>query len=365
MSWLSSFLHNPIDYVSQNPLKALGLLAAPVAAVAAPFLAPEIAAGAGLFGGAEAAGAGAAGAEGALGLAGAETGGLAGAELGAGGGTSLAALTETGGPFAGIDGGTGFASAGQGALGYAPNFDATFGAVTPSDGLYGSPGFGGEAAPLGAASPADAAAAGSASGVSSLPDVAGAGGAQPSFWDKLVGGAESSLMKNPLGIGLAGAGLGYNILRGSQTSPEMKALAGQAGQLNAQQAQLMSYLQKGTLPPGLQQGVQNATAAMKANLIRNAAHNGQSTDPTQNTALAQDLANVDRQAIELIAKEGVALMNSGLQAAQISSNLFAMLEKIHQEQSASTGRAIANFAAALSGGPKINVIGNSGLGFAG
>lgn len=155
-----------------------------------------------------------------------------------------------------------------------------------------------------------------------------------------------------------------NILRGSQQSPEMKALGGQAAQLNAQQVKLMSYLEKGTLPPGLQQAVQSATSAAKANAISNAARNGQSTDPTQNTPLAAQLASIDKQMIALIAQQGVALMNSGLVAAQISSSLYGMLEKLNQQHAQSTGQAIANFAAALSGGPKINVIGGGGMGMA-
>lgn len=374
MSWLSQFIHNPGQFITHEPLKALGLLAAPLGLAAAPFLAPELAAGAGLFGAAEgAAGAGA----GALGFAGAEAGagalgleGLAGAEAG---GSSLAELLEgSGGPFAGLGGGEGF---GGGAMGFAeaaPGTNSAYvadafsalGGATPGEGLPGGPGFGGEAAPFGGASPADAAAAGSTG-----PGVT-AGGADPAaageqgFWDKLVGKSQESFWKNPLGVGAAGLGLGYNMLQGSKMSPEMKAMEGQAAQLNQQQAQLMSYLQKGTLPPGLQQAVQNASAAAKANAISNAAKNGQSTDPTQNTALAGALAGVDRNMIALIAQQGVALMNSGLQAAGISSQLYAMLEKINQQHAQSTGQAIANFAVALSGGPKINVIGGSGMGMA-
>lgn len=360
MSWLSSFLHNPIDYISENPLKALGLLAAPLGLAAAPFLAPEIGAIGGGIG--EALGFGGAAEGTALGLA---------PEVG---GNSLQGLLEgAGGPFesfaSGAPGGgapstlSSLVQAPELVPGSSAHFTDTFSQLNSgafSEGLPGGSGFGGEAAPIGGTTPMQAAAEG-ATGPGINAGGAEAGG---SFWDKIVGGAKDSIMKNPIGVGLAGAGLGYNMLTGSRQSPEMKALSGQAGQLNQQQAQLMSYLQKGTLPPGLQQGVQNATAAMKATIISNHARNGMNTDPSQNSALAQELGNVDRYAIELIAKEGVALMNSGLQAAGISSNLYAMLEKIHMQQAQSTGQAIANFAAALSGGPKINVIGNSGMGFA-
>ena len=382
MSWLSQFINDPGQFITESPLKALGLLAAPLGAIAAPFLAPEIGAATGLFGAGEAAaGAGAAGAEaagaGALGFGEAAAG--AGAEAG---GTSLEALLGgTGGPFEGIAGGGGLSTAGGpgGALAYAPDFNASFDAFggaaggAPSPGLPGGAGFGGEAAPFGGVSPADAAAEGSTgAGINAGGGADLTGGGGQSFWDKIVGGAQKSFANNPLGIGLAGAGLGYNMLTGNRTSPEVKAMQGQAAQLNQQQAELMGYLQKGTLPPGLQSAVSSATSAMKARIISNHARNGMSTDPSQNSALAQELNNVDLQAVQLIAQQGVALMNSGLQAAGISSQLYGMLEKINQQQAQSTGIAIANFAAAASGyrpqgtGYNTQVPGgyNSGMGFA-
>lgn len=417
MSWLSEFLHSPIDYISENPLKALSLIAAPVAAVAAPFAFPALGSalgiGAGAGAGAGAAGAGILGAEGAglLGAGAAEGAGLFGglggltgaegfgglgslfggaegtglfgsglfgsAELGAGASPALGFAAEGGAPGVlgslGIDassfGPEAFGSFASGAgettgsaLGYMPDFDwaarmfpgefgpssATFGDVMPFSAAGADAGGGAiTAAPqsiIGAPFEGTAAAA--------APAAQSGGG----WLGNLGTAAWNSVMKNPIGVGLAGAGLGYNLLQGQKVSPEMQAMQGNAAALNAQGQQLMSYLQNGTLPPGLQTAVDNATHAMKARIIANHAKNGLSTNPAQNSALAQELNQVDLNAVALIAQQGQQLLTTGMNATNISSQLYGMLENLNRQQSQRTGQAIANFAAALSGGPRgINI----------
>lgn len=365
MSWLSEFMHSPLDYLHAQPLKALSLLAAPLGALAAPFAAPaiggalglggaaaggEAAAGGGLLSwlglGGEGAAAGALGGEAAgLGLAegtalGAEAAGGLGAGLGAAeSGTGLAALLGL--PEGALTGDalSAFAAsapAGEGAIpGFAaaesafPEF-ASAGGELASAGITEGTALGGEAV---------------AGGAGATEGTAPSGG----FLEELLGGAKSQLMKNPLSTAMAAGGLGYSMLQGQKVSPEMAGMSAEAQRLDAQGKELMSYLQAGTLPPGLKAGVDNATKAMKARIIANHARNGMSTDPSQNSALAQELNNVDSQTMAMVAQQGVALMNSGLSMSGLSTQLYGMLEKLNREQAKSTGVAIANFAAALNG----------------
>lgn len=156
-------------------------------------------------------------------------------------------------------------------------------------------------------------------------------------------------IKNPLGTALAAGGLGYAVSRGQRApkfSPEMESAA---RNLDANGRQLMSYLQSGNLPPGLKTSLDQATSAAKTKVISNFAAQGLSTDPTQNSVLAQQLAQIDQQAIISTAQIGQQLMSSGLAQSGLSSDLYKTLANIDQTQSAIIGRAIANFAAASSG----------------
>lgn len=204
----------------------------------------------------------------------------------------------------------------------------------------------------GAGSPAASA------GGSSLAQLTGtaapaAGGSESTFGG-LLGKAGSAITANPLqsaGIGLAGAGLGFNILNGSKDSAERKALGTSAAGLNAQGQTLMQFLQSGNLPPGLQMQVQKASDAAKARIVQNHAQNGMPTDPSQNSALAQELNNVDQQAMIETAKIGQQLLTTGINETGLADDLFAKLIGIDKAQAQSTGLAISNFAAALGGRP--------------
>lgn len=157
-------------------------------------------------------------------------------------------------------------------------------------------------------------------------------------------------IKNPLGAAIGAAGLGYSVLQGQQQqkySPEMQA---QAARLDANGQQLMSYLQSGNLPPGLKASLDQATQGAKAKIISNFASQGLNTDPTQNSVLAQQLASVDQQAIISTAQMGQQLMASGIQQSGLSSDLYKTLANIDQTQTANIGKAIAAFAASMSGG---------------
>ena len=156
-------------------------------------------------------------------------------------------------------------------------------------------------------------------------------------------------IKNPLGAAVGAAGLGYAALenKAPKFSPQLEA---QAASLNANGQQLMSYLQSGSLPPGLQASLTQATSAAKAKIISNFAAQGLNTDPSQNSALASELAADDQQALISTAQIGQQLMQSGITESGLSSDLYKTLAQIDQTQTANIGKAIANFASAVSGG---------------
>ncbi len=362
MSWFSQFLDDPGEFISESPWKALGLLAAPLGAIAAPFLLPEMGAAAGLFGGAEAAAGGLGAAEG-LGAAGLGEGALAGVSLeglagGAAGGT---AASE--GLFGGLGlGGFGGEAGGLGstALGFSGEAAPGMGGDLAS--WLGAPGgAGGDATDAFAyASGAgdssisgDAVSSGLGLGDSSVGGdaLSVGGGEKPGFLSNLWDKAAADPLKSA-GIGISGLGLGYNMLSGANKSPNVAAMQASAGAQSAQAQQLMSYLQKGQLPPGLEGIAKTMQQSMDAQAIANAAKSGMPTDPTQNTSLMNQLSANKERVFGWIAQQGVQLLNSGIQLSGLSNSLYAQLEQLDRQKSQQTGQAIANFAAALNGGGK-------------
>jgi septal ring factor EnvC (AmiA/AmiB activator) len=90
---------------------------------------------------------------------------------------------------------------------------------------------------------------------------------------------------------------------------------------------------------------------------------GQSSNPKNNTALAQDLAAIDRQATTLtttleqqLAQSGTQmtqtanqLIQTGASTTQIAAQLPLMVQELNIKLSQMTSTSIANFAAALNG----------------
>jgi hypothetical protein len=180
--------------------------------------------------------------------------------------------------------------------------------------------------------------------------------------NKLEGGVSSSIGKDLAGAGIAGGLLGYNLLKGNPSDPNLDALKGQAGALGATGSSLLtegrglqSYLTQGTLPPALQAKVEQDTQANRARIIQNAGTSGSSTDPKQNSALTQDLAAADRSGTiaaadyEMkLAQTGQQLITSGLQATGLSSQLYESLYKYDQQQNSDLMSSITKFASAIA-----------------
>ena len=335
------------------------------------------------------------------------TAATAGEGAAAGAPLDLAAVAAGGGGTAGID-------AGASALGFAgdvtgdtiPGFptlasdSALAGNITPVGGL---PAAGPAATNLGAAATAAAPDA-SGGALSSLdpssldflenagvnPDIAtqalNASPAQSfgqAFTQNISNfpAAAGKALANPLtdiGIG----GLGYSLYSGYEQKQALNQLnqqeAGAAASAQAIAAQetnaaqplitqgtaLTQYLTTNTLPPQYQSMVAQQVAAQKAAIIQGYASRGQNSNPEQNSALQQDLNNVDTQASTLqanleqqLAQAGTQmvatanqLLQSGASATQISAELPIQIAQLNASLNATTSTAISNFAAAMNGG---------------
>lgn len=167
-----------------------------------------------------------------------------------------------------------------------------------------------------------------------------------------MGNSLAKTASNPLNLlgPLASAGgLIYSMEQGQKLSKEQQALEASAAQQAQQGNNLSQYLQNGTLPPGLQAEVAQATASAKAQILSGYASRGESTDPNQNSALAQELAAVDAQAAASQGQLAINLLNSGQTATGMSDQLYQQLVSIDQTQAQHMGTAISNFASSLAG----------------
>lgn len=211
-----------------------------------------------------------------------------------------------------------------------------------------------------------------------VPGTAAAGASNPS-----VLGTIGSTLKSAAPYAGA-AGLGLSLYQGYEQNQALKALNAQEQQRTqqldsiaaaAQKAAqpilssgsaLMDYLTTNTLPPGFQAQVDQSVAAAKAQRIQAAASMGQSTDPLYNTALAQDLAAIDRQGIELksnletqlnqagqqMVQTANQLLTTGASATEIASQLPIMVQNLDIKLAQMTTGAIGAFAAAMNGGAR-------------
>ncbi len=300
----SSFADHPMEWAETAGVAALG---------AAPFVLPEL----GALGGA------AAGGEGLF-------GGLLGGGEAAVGSTDAFALTASeavADPIASAIPGLGSTGAGVG--------QTAAGAVAPG------------AFDVSAASEGS----GIVQGIASNPAYSGAGDSggflstltSPSKWT-LPGVAQAG------GVVAAGAGLGMDVMRRNQMDPNQQKLADLAAQLGSSGQVLESYLQTGKLPPALQAQMDQAKAAAKARMIQGYAQRGLPTDPLQNSALAQDLSNLDGEFLAKMAEAQIQMLNTGLKETGMSKELYTMLTELDRKDNDDLMKAIAMMAAALGGG---------------
>jgi hypothetical protein len=366
--------NSPDDFIKDiGGSNTLPELLGGAALVAAPFVLPEIGAGIGALG---------ADIGGTLGL-----GGEAAADtsLGAANAFDLSTLG------AGVD-------ASGGALGSAAlPANATLDALTSGAGGYALPGSAadlansdfatlgagvnatGGALDTAAGAPLNLLSGSAAAGTTGAGAAAGGGGG---ILSSITGALSpiSSALKTVAPV-IGAAGLGYNLYSGYEQKQALNQLNQQEAANVAQEQQtaatenaaaapllnsgqtLMTYLQTGTLPPQFQSQVDQSVAAAKAQIIQGYASRGMSSDPNQNSALAQDLANVDQQALTLkgnlestlstagnqMVTTANALLSSGLSATNMSAELPIEVAKLNSSLNQSMAQSVSSFAAALNG----------------
>jgi hypothetical protein len=183
-----------------------------------------------------------------------------------------------------------------------------------------------------------------------------AGGASPAPTQSGgIGSALSSglnkVISNP-GALLSGGALAADAIK-QELGPAPKGtrqLQDIAGQELGQGQQLQSYLQNGTLPPGVQQGINQSTNAAKAAIRSRYASMGQSGS----SAEQQELSAVDAQAQAQGAQIAMGLLNTGINETGMSAGLYEEMLKNTLSSDQELGKAFGSFASSLSGVPTKN-----------
>lgn len=160
------------------------------------------------------------------------------------------------------------------------------------------------------------------------------------------------ITSNP-GAAISAAGLGLDALKGNKQSGAEKNLESQASQLGQQGNQLEGYLQSGTLPSGLQAGLNQAKESAKATIRSQYASMGLSGSSAEQQALSQ----VDMQAQAQSAQMAEQLLTTGINETGMASQLYQDLIKNQMTNDSNLSNAVSNFASASSGGG----IGGSGI----
>jgi hypothetical protein len=138
--------------------------------------------------------------------------------------------------------------------------------------------------------------------------------------------------------------LGIDLLEGNKQPANYGTLEQQAGTLAAGGNQLQSYLQSGTLPPGLQTSLNSAATAAQAAIKSRYATTGMSGS----SAESQDLQNVANQVSGQGAQIALQLSQQGLSETQLSDQLYAQLMQTSLSQDNALSSAVGNFAGALA-----------------
>jgi hypothetical protein len=147
---------------------------------------------------------------------------------------------------------------------------------------------------------------------------------------------------------IPGAALGYEALRGNQLPKGENAISSTATQLGQQATQLESYLQSGTLPPGISTALRQAATSAEATIRAQYAARGMSGS----SAETQDLANVQNRIVSQGASIAESLLSTGIQEAGLASSLYAQIMQTSLAQDQRLGNAFTSLAAASVMQPK-------------
>jgi hypothetical protein len=161
-----------------------------------------------------------------------------------------------------------------------------------------------------------------------------------------AGGVGSLLGKNASWL-LPAAVLGYDALKSSQglgNIPGYNNLTSTANQLGTQGAQLASYLQSGTLPPGVQGSLNQAGAAAVATIkSRYAAMGGSGS-----SAEAEDIANVQQTIAGQGAQIAQQLLTTGINESNLSASIYQQIMNANIQSDQQLGNALTTLAGAAA-----------------
>ena len=155
-----------------------------------------------------------------------------------------------------------------------------------------------------------------------------------------------SFLKDYGSLGLAGAGLAYNMLKGNQKPEFQSNVENAAAQLQAQGAQLQGYLTSGTLPPGMDAALQSAHNAAAAAIRSRYANMGMSGS----SAEMNDLSNLAYTTVSQGANIASQLMQTGVNEQQFAAGLYQNLMSTSMAQDTAMSNSIAGFTNAMAGG---------------
>jgi hypothetical protein len=157
----------------------------------------------------------------------------------------------------------------------------------------------------------------------------------------------SALSNNASWLAPAGS-LGLSAVKSlTSTAPTSTALEGnlqnQANTLAGNSAQLESYLQTGTLPPGVQNSINSAAKAAAASIRSQYAARGMSGS----SAEAADLAAVETNASSQGAAIATQLLNTGVTEAGLADQIYGQLLQTATAQDNALSTAVGNFASSM------------------
>jgi trimeric autotransporter adhesin len=145
-------------------------------------------------------------------------------------------------------------------------------------------------------------------------------------------------------LGLSGALLGYDALRGNEVPKGENAVSSTASQLGTQATQLESYLTSGTLPPGVQTALNQAAQSASAAIRSQYASLGMSGSSAEYT----DLANVQNTIAAQGASIATNLLSQGVSEAGLASQLYGQIMQTSLAQDNQLSSALATLAASAA-----------------
>lgn len=170
------------------------------------------------------------------------------------------------------------------------------------------------------------------------------GNSVSNFLEKPGLGTLGTAVSNNSALLLGGAALGYDAIKANSPPAGLSNISTEANQLSAQATQLQSYLQNGTLPPGVQTSLHQAGQQAAATIRSQYAARGMSGS----SAEAADLANVQNTIVSQGANIATQLLQTGISEAGLSSQLYEAIMNESIQSDAQLGTALATLASATA-----------------